>query len=149
MKWVSVGLKLLPFIVESINWVEKFIMRRGPEKQDAAVKMTLSMLGIAEEAMAKDIANDDDVEKATRHVIDAVVALQNLIASKILFHLSNFEYLYSLDCLSRMNTNAHFQYSYSIVYQKNHPNRCFFFICWDRGWSSDVLEKSRWRFIAS
>tara|TARA_R100001143_G_C3332347_1_gene120108 strand:+ start:767 stop:1024 length:258 start_codon:yes stop_codon:yes gene_type:complete len=82
MKWVSVGLKLLPFIVESINWVEKFIMRRGPEKQDAAVKMTLSMLGIAEEAMAKDIANDDDVEKATRHVIDAVVALQNLIASK-------------------------------------------------------------------
>ena len=82
MKWVSVGLKLLPFIVESINWVEKFIMRRGPEKQDAAVKMTLSMLGIAEEAMDKDIMDDGDVEKATRNVIDAVVALQNLLASK-------------------------------------------------------------------
>jgi hypothetical protein len=82
MKWVAVGLKLLPFIVEAVSWVEKFIMRKGTQKQDAAVQMTLSMLGIAEEAMVKDIANDDDVEKATRLVIDAVVALQNLIASK-------------------------------------------------------------------
>ena len=82
MRWVSIGLKLLPFIVEAINWVEKFIMKKGVEKQDAAVKMTLSMLGIAEEAMDKNIMNDKDVEKATRHVIDAVVALQNLLASK-------------------------------------------------------------------
>ena len=82
MRWISIGLKLLPFIVEAINWVEKFIMKKGVEKQDAAVKMTLSMLGIAEEAMDKNIMNDKDVEKATRHVIDAVVALQNLLASK-------------------------------------------------------------------
>ena len=82
MKWVAIGLKLLPFIVEAITWVERFIMKKGIEKQDAAVKMTLSMLGIAEEAMDKDIMNDGDVEKATRRVIDAVVALQNLLASK-------------------------------------------------------------------
>ena len=82
MRWVSIGLKLLPFIVEAINWVEKFIMKKGVEKQDAAVRMTLSMLGIAEEAMDKDIMNDSDVEKATRNVIDAVVALQNLLSSK-------------------------------------------------------------------
>ena len=82
MKWVAIGLKLLPFIVEAITWVERFIMKKGSEKQDAAVKMTLSMLGIAEEAMDKDIMNDSDVEKATRNVIDAVVALQNLLSSK-------------------------------------------------------------------
>lgn len=82
MRWVSIGLKLLPFIVEAINWVEKFITKKGVEKQDAAVKMTLSMLGIAEEVMDRDIMNDSDVEKATRRVIDAVVALQNLLASK-------------------------------------------------------------------
>ena len=82
MKWVSVGLKLLPFIVEAINWVEKFILKKGVEKQDAAVRMTLSMLGIAEEAMDRDILNNKDVEQATRRVIDAVVALQNLVASK-------------------------------------------------------------------
>jgi len=44
--------------------------------------MTLSMLGIAEEAMNKDILNDSDVENAARRVIDAVVSLQNLLASK-------------------------------------------------------------------
>jgi hypothetical protein len=82
MKWIAIGLKLLPFIVEAVNWVEKFITKKGVEKQDAAVKMTLSMLGIAEEAMDKDILNDKDVEQATRRVIDAVVALQNLMASK-------------------------------------------------------------------
>jgi hypothetical protein len=82
MRWLSIGLKLLPFIVEAINWVEKFIMKKGVEKQDAAVKMTLSMLDIAEEAVNKDLMNDSDVEKATRRVIDAVVALQNLLASK-------------------------------------------------------------------
>jgi hypothetical protein len=82
MKWISIGLKLLPFIVEAVNWVEKFIMKKGVEKQTAAVKMTLSMLDIAEEAMDKDIMNDKDVEEATRRVIDAVVALQNLLSSK-------------------------------------------------------------------
>jgi hypothetical protein len=82
MKWIAIGLKLLPFIVEAINWVEKFIIKKGVEKQDAAVKMTLSMLGIAEEAMNKDILNDRDVEESTRRVIDAIVALQNLLVSK-------------------------------------------------------------------
>ena len=82
MKWVSIGLKLLPYIVEAVSWVERFIMKKGVEKQDAAVKMTLSMLGIAEEAMNKDILNDSDVENAARRVIDAVVSLQNLLASK-------------------------------------------------------------------
>ena len=82
MKWIAIGIKLLPFIVEAINWVEKFIMKKGAEKQDAAVKMTQSMLGIAEEAMDKDILNDKDVEESARRVIDAVVALQNLLATK-------------------------------------------------------------------
>jgi hypothetical protein len=82
MKWVSIGLKLLPYIVEAVSWVERFIMKKGVEKQDAAVKMTLSMLGIAEEALDRDILNDSDVENAARRVIDAVVSLQNLLASK-------------------------------------------------------------------
>lgn len=82
MKWIAIGLKMLPFIVEAVNWVERFILKKGVEKQDAAVKMTLSMLVIAEEVMNKDILNDKDVEEATRRVIDAVVALQNLLASK-------------------------------------------------------------------
>jgi len=82
MKWISIGFKLIPFIMESIKWVEKFVTKKGTDKQDGAVKMTLSMLGIAEEAMGKDILDDKNVQEAARRVIDAVVALQNLIASK-------------------------------------------------------------------
>jgi hypothetical protein len=31
MKWLTIGLKLLPFIVEAVNWVEKFVTRKGAE----------------------------------------------------------------------------------------------------------------------
>ena len=34
MGWLSVGLKLLPFIVEAVNWVEKFITAKGKYKQE-------------------------------------------------------------------------------------------------------------------
>jgi hypothetical protein len=82
MGWVSLGMKLLPFIVEAVNWVEKFIQRKGKEKQDAAVKMCVSMLGVAEAALDKDILEDAEVETAARKTIDAVVSLQNIIAKK-------------------------------------------------------------------
>lgn len=82
MGFVQIGLKLLPYIVEAVQWVEKFITSKGKYKQDAAVYMVKSILGVAERGMDRDILNDDEVESATRKVIDAVVALQNLIASK-------------------------------------------------------------------
>ena len=62
MKWLTIGLKLLPFILEAVNWVEKFVTRKGAEKQDAAIKMALSMLGIAEAALEKDLLVDSEVE---------------------------------------------------------------------------------------
>tara|TARA_Y100001951_G_C11057935_1_gene139226 strand:+ start:57 stop:311 length:255 start_codon:yes stop_codon:yes gene_type:complete len=82
MGFLQIGMKLLPYIVEAVNWVEKFIKRKGQAKQDAAIQMVLSMLGIAESAKDKDLLNDSDVETATRKVIDAVVALQNVISKK-------------------------------------------------------------------
>ena len=39
MGWLSIGIKVLPYIVEAVQWVEKFIMARGKPKQDAAVEM--------------------------------------------------------------------------------------------------------------
>jgi hypothetical protein len=82
MQWIALGMKLLPFIVEAVQWVEKFITQKGQYKQDAAVYMVRSILGVAEQGANKDLLNDDDVESATRKVIDAVVALQNVIARK-------------------------------------------------------------------
>jgi hypothetical protein len=82
MGFVQIGLKLLPYIVEAVQWVEKFITSKGKYKQDAAVYMVKSILGVAERGVDRDILDDDEVESATRKVIDAVVALQNLIKSK-------------------------------------------------------------------
>ena len=44
--------------------------------------MVKKMLGLAEAGANRDLLNDEDVEVATRKVIDAVVALQNIIAQK-------------------------------------------------------------------
>jgi hypothetical protein len=82
MGWLTIGMKLLPFIVEAISWVEKFITAKGKYKQDAAVYLVKSILGIAEQGANRDLLNDDEVEEATRKVIDAVVSLNNIIASK-------------------------------------------------------------------
>ena len=73
---------MLPFVVEAVSWVEKFITAKGQYKQDAAIYMVKSSLAVAESGADRDLLNDDDVETATRKVIDAVVALQNLIAKK-------------------------------------------------------------------
>jgi hypothetical protein len=82
MGFLAIGLKLLPFIVEAVSWVEKFVTRKGKAKQDAAVYMVKSIVGVVEIADGRDLLDDDDVEVATRKVIDAVVALQNVIMHK-------------------------------------------------------------------
>lgn len=81
MAWITLGMKLLPFIVEAVQWVEKFVTEKGKYKQDAAVYMVKSILGIAEQGTNKDLLNDDDVETATRAVIDAVVKLNNIVTA--------------------------------------------------------------------
>ena len=43
--------------------------------------MVKSILGIAEQGTNKDLLNDDDVETATRAVIDAVVKLNNIVTA--------------------------------------------------------------------
>jgi hypothetical protein len=79
MGWINIGMKLLPYIVEAVKWVEQFITTKGKYKQDAAVYMVKSILGVAEVGTDRDLLDDDDVEQATRDVIDAVVSLQNVI----------------------------------------------------------------------
>jgi hypothetical protein len=81
MGFLSIGLKVLPLIVEAVNWVERFIKGKGVTKQDAAIKLVVSMLNIAESTTSLDIT-DSKVESAARKVIDAVVALQNIISER-------------------------------------------------------------------
>ena len=81
--FIRAGLTLLPMILEAVSWVEKFVNRKGSAKQDACVELGRSMGGIADTATPLDLdLNDADIDSATRKVIDAVVALQNLVAKK-------------------------------------------------------------------
>ena len=82
MGWLALGMKLLPYIVEAVNWVEKFVTEKGQRKQDAAVYMVKSTLNLVESGANRNILDDDQIEAATRSVIDAVVHLQNLVAEK-------------------------------------------------------------------
>ena len=82
MGWIAIGMRLFPFIVEAVSWVEKFITSKGKYKQDAAVYMVKSILGVAEQGTNRDLLDDEQVEEATRAVIDAVVKLQNIVAAK-------------------------------------------------------------------
>ena len=82
MGWLALGMKLLPYIVEAVNWVEKFVTEKGQRKQDAAVYMVKSTLNLVEVGANRDILDDDKIEAATRAVIDAVGHLQNLVSEK-------------------------------------------------------------------
>ena len=82
MGWLALGMKLLPYIVEAVNWVEKFVTEKGQRKQDAAVYMVKSTLNLVEAGANRNILDDDQIEAATRSGIDAVVHLQNLVAEK-------------------------------------------------------------------
>jgi len=82
MGFLSIGIKMLPFILTSIESVERFVKGKGIEKEDAAVQMVDNILKTVEAGADKDILNDDAVNAATRDVIKAVVSLQNVIKSK-------------------------------------------------------------------
>ena len=82
VKWVGIGTKVVPLIIGAVNAVEKLMSAaKGKEKQDAAVTMVAAMLAAIEGGIDKDLLNDGEVQKAVRAVIDAVVALQNVVAS--------------------------------------------------------------------
>ena len=82
MKWVTIGLKILPYISMAVKAVEEFVKGKGREKEDAAVGMVHAVLQTVEAGADKDLLNDEDVNRATRAVMQAIVALQNVIATK-------------------------------------------------------------------
>lgn len=83
----SVAVSMLDVIVPGVRSVEAiartFPTLKGKDKQNAVVEMVKQALDITEGALGRDLANDADVEKATRGVVDAVVGLHNIVAEKV------------------------------------------------------------------
>ena len=79
MGFLTIGMKMLPYIVTCVDSVERFIKGAGSQKEDAAVAMVHAILQTVEIGTDRDLLNDSDVNTATRTVMQAVVALQNVI----------------------------------------------------------------------
>ena len=83
-KWLKFANDVAKAIVPGVAQVEAIAATiptlKGAQKQDAVVQLVKASLMAVEGVTEKDLLNDPDVENATRGVIDAVVALQNVLA---------------------------------------------------------------------
>jgi|TARA_R110000824_G_scaffold140651_5_gene306791 hypothetical protein len=82
MGFLTIGLKLFPYIMTAIESIERCVKARSEDKENAAVAVVHSILQTVETGVDKDLLNDEDVNRATRDVMRAVVSLQNVISRK-------------------------------------------------------------------
>lgn len=82
----KIGITVLDTVIPGVRTIETIAQLipglKGKAKQDAVVELVKQSLEASEQFMGRDLAEDAEVEKATRGVIDAVVSLQNIIAQK-------------------------------------------------------------------
>lgn len=81
--WVTFALKIGPLVVGAVQAVERIVKgAKGKEKQDAAVEFLMTALAGVEAGLGRDVLEDALVQKALRDAIDAIVAVENVIAAK-------------------------------------------------------------------
>jgi ribosomal protein S12 methylthiotransferase accessory factor YcaO len=80
MKWLTIGLKLLPYIVTAVSSIERFFTSgKGKAKEDAAVATVSGILEIVEKGAGKSLIDNEQIQEAVRCVMRAIVSLQNII----------------------------------------------------------------------
>jgi hypothetical protein len=80
MKWLQIGLKLLPYIISAVQSIEMFFKSgKGKAKEDAAVATVRGILEMVEAGAGKDLMDNEQVQDAVRDIMKAVVSLQNII----------------------------------------------------------------------
>ena len=80
MRWVTGVLKLFPLIITAVTAVERSVTaKKGKEKQDEAIALIGDVVPLIEGSLGRDVVNEAEVQSAIRKVIDAVVALQNVV----------------------------------------------------------------------
>ena len=85
-KWVKFGLSVAGAAIPGVAQVEAIAKNlpglKGKAKQDAVVELVKASVLASESIADKDLLNDPEVEKATRGIVDAVVAFQSVLAKK-------------------------------------------------------------------
>jgi hypothetical protein len=74
---------VVPIIFSAVTKVRQALPDlKGPDQQAAAMLIVEAVLSTSETLAGRDLINDADVKQAVRGVMDAVVALHNIIAAK-------------------------------------------------------------------
>lgn len=80
---LQLGLNIVGVLFPQIGHIESVAKAvpglKGKAKEDAAIALTLDGLSLIETIVDKDVLKDEEVAKAVRGVIQAVVALQNVL----------------------------------------------------------------------
>lgn len=82
LNWINVGMKIvsaLPIVVSAVESLKRGFS--GPEKEDAAVEFTKTVVEASEFVTDKDLLNDPQVAEAVRQAIRAYVNVQNVVAA--------------------------------------------------------------------
>lgn len=77
--WVAAAFKIIPLVISAVRTIEAVSTAKGKQKQDAAVDMVGDLIPLVESTISREVANEDEVKDAIRKVIDAVVALLNVV----------------------------------------------------------------------
>ena len=81
MKWLQLVMRVGPLVVAAVHAIERVVKGpKGKEKQDAAVELLMRVLGATEAGLNRDLLDDAAVQDAIRKAIDAVVAVENILA---------------------------------------------------------------------
>ena len=85
-KWVKLGIGVARVMIPAVAKVETIARSlpslKGPATQDAVIELVTASVLASETIADRDLLNDPEVEKATRGIVDAVVAFQNVLAKK-------------------------------------------------------------------
>jgi hypothetical protein len=85
-KLAGILVKIITAIPAAVRAVDVLAGRagnlKGQQKQDAAVAVVLDAVTATEAIVGRDLVRDDEVDKALRAAIDAIVALQNVVIKK-------------------------------------------------------------------
>lgn len=79
MNWITGALKLVPLILTAVTAVERLTSKKGQEKQDAAIDLVGQLVPMIEASIDREVVNEASVQVAMRKVIEAIVALLNVV----------------------------------------------------------------------
>ena len=82
-KFITAAFKWIPVIISAVGAVERMSTKKGKDKQDEAILLVGELIPLVEGTIPREVVDEGAVQDAIRKVIDAFVALQNIVRDVI------------------------------------------------------------------